>query len=356
MMLLGNFGVVFGIFMLSLSKNYWQIFLSQGVCMGIGAGLLYVPSVALLGLSFSTKRSVAQGIVTSGIAVGEFISRSSRSRFHTNMHRGGIAYILAFDRLTTSKGFGWAVRTLGFMSLGICLLALPALLYGTEKLREPRTARKLYDSAALKDRKFLVYTSCSFITFLGYITPYFYLASFGQDVLGMTKDQANNILLGAISASFFGRLGVGMVAHRYGSILTWLICATISGVIAISWVAVDSKAGLICFAVFWGFCSGGLVTLPAAVFPGLCPNRNILGTRLGMSLGISSFASLIGSPIAGALLHHGKPNDGNQVRFLYLGPQLWSGGCLLAGAAMISILYRMTHPKQKPDSARVESP
>ena len=56
--------------MLSLAKTYWQVFLAQGVCMGLGAGLLYVPSIALIGFSFSRKRALAQGIVTSGIAVG----------------------------------------------------------------------------------------------------------------------------------------------------------------------------------------------------------------------------------------------------------------------------------------------
>jgi MFS family permease len=72
MLIAGNFGVIFGVFMLSLAKTYWQVFLAQGVCIGLGAGLLYVPSLALIGLSFSTKRSLAQGIVTSGIAVGKF--------------------------------------------------------------------------------------------------------------------------------------------------------------------------------------------------------------------------------------------------------------------------------------------
>jgi MFS family permease len=37
---------------------------------GLGAGMLYVPSMALVGLSFKKKRALAQGIVTSGIAVG----------------------------------------------------------------------------------------------------------------------------------------------------------------------------------------------------------------------------------------------------------------------------------------------
>jgi MFS family permease len=56
MLYLGNFLVVFGIMMLSLCKSYWQVFLSQAVCMGLGAGLLYVPSLALIGIWFDRRR------------------------------------------------------------------------------------------------------------------------------------------------------------------------------------------------------------------------------------------------------------------------------------------------------------
>ena len=70
MLYVGNFLVVFGIMMLSLCTEYWQVFLAQGLCMGLGAGLLYIPSLALVGIWFSKKRPIALGIVTSGIAVG----------------------------------------------------------------------------------------------------------------------------------------------------------------------------------------------------------------------------------------------------------------------------------------------
>ena len=73
MLYIGNFLVVFGIMMLSLAKEYWQIFLTQGLCMGLGAGLLYVPSLALVGIWFSRKRALAMGIVLSGVSVGEYI-------------------------------------------------------------------------------------------------------------------------------------------------------------------------------------------------------------------------------------------------------------------------------------------
>jgi len=71
MLFFGNFLVVLGIMMLSLATEYWHVFLAQGLCMGLGAGLLYVPSLALVGIWFSTRRSLAMGIVTSGIAAGE---------------------------------------------------------------------------------------------------------------------------------------------------------------------------------------------------------------------------------------------------------------------------------------------
>ena len=31
--------------MTSLAKTYWQIFLAQGICEGIGMGIMYMPAV-----------------------------------------------------------------------------------------------------------------------------------------------------------------------------------------------------------------------------------------------------------------------------------------------------------------------
>lgn len=54
----------FGAFMLSLSTKYWQIFLTQGICIGFGCGALFVPSMALIGRSFVKNRSIAVGLTT----------------------------------------------------------------------------------------------------------------------------------------------------------------------------------------------------------------------------------------------------------------------------------------------------
>jgi hypothetical protein len=52
-----------------------------------------------------------------------------------------------------------------------------------------------------------------------------------------------------------------------------------------------------------------------------------------MSWSVSSIASLIGAPIAGALL---KKEDG---RTDFIGVQVWSGVCLMIGTVWLIVLY-----------------
>lgn len=74
--------------------------------------------------------------------------------------------------------------------------------------------------------------------------------------------------------------------------------------------------------------------LPPSVFPVVCPNPKVLGTRLGMAQSISSIANLIGPPIAGALL---KARHAEGMPFL--GVQLFSGLLLLLGAVELVGLW-----------------
>lgn len=70
MLLLGALIETLGVFLVSLSHNYWQLFLTQGILMGLGNGLLYLPGLALVSRSFKKHRAMAMGIVTCGGPVG----------------------------------------------------------------------------------------------------------------------------------------------------------------------------------------------------------------------------------------------------------------------------------------------
>lgn len=323
MLIIGNLLVVFGIMMLSLSTTYWQVFLSQGVCMGLGAGLLYVPSLALIGVWFSKRRALALGIVMSGIAVG------------------GVIYIIMFDRLTKRKGFPFTIRALGFVALCAAVLSVPALLSGSAMLATRRKRRALFDKSALQDRLFLIFTASTFFTFLGYIVPYFYIPTYAKNRLGSSDSLSLYMLVFAIAGSFFGRLLSGVLAHYIGAIVTWILCASCSGILSLCWISIDKESTFIAFSVLWGFFSAALVTVPSAAFANITPDLSRLGTRLGMSWSVSSIATLIGAPIAGALL---KTKDG---KIDFLGPQVWSGVCLMVGTAWLCILWFVTSKKQE---------
>ena len=56
--------------MLSLAhpSKYYQLFLCQGVGMGIGAGFLYLPAMAIQSHHWNKKRPLAMGLVISGVS------------------------------------------------------------------------------------------------------------------------------------------------------------------------------------------------------------------------------------------------------------------------------------------------
>lgn len=323
MLFVGNFLVVFGIMMLSLCHTYWQVFLAQGVCMGLGAGLLYIPSLALVGIWFAKKRAIAFGIVMSGIAVG------------------GVIYIIMFNRLLTTHGFPWAIRGMGFVALVCALVAFPALLSGSSVLARPRKTRALLDRSALHDRLFIAFTVSTFFNFLGYIVPYFYIPTYAREQLGTSDSLALYMLVMSLAGTFFGRLASGIFAHYLGSTLTWALCCLGSAILCLSWISIETERAFIAFSILWGFLSAALVTLPSATFASICPDLSKLGTRVGMSWSVSSIASLIGSPIAGALLrkHNGHTN--------FLGVQLWASICLLLATCCTTVLWILIKKRLK---------
>lgn len=102
----GSALVVLGLFMTSLCETYWQVLLAQGVAVGVGCGLLFLPSAAILSQYFARRRALALGLQSSGSPVG------------------GIVFSILFSRLQPRIGFGWATRVLAFILLGLLVVPL----------------------------------------------------------------------------------------------------------------------------------------------------------------------------------------------------------------------------------------
>lgn len=93
----------------SFADKIWQLFLSQGVCFGLGMGFLFVGSVGIPAQWFTKRRSLANGISASGSGLG------------------GLIYSLAAGAMLQSIGLAWTFRVLGILAFAvnsICALLL----------------------------------------------------------------------------------------------------------------------------------------------------------------------------------------------------------------------------------------
>lgn len=66
----GAFFLVLGLMMTSLAEDYYSIFLSLGVCTGLGMGFVFFPGITSISTYFTTRRGLANGIAASGSALG----------------------------------------------------------------------------------------------------------------------------------------------------------------------------------------------------------------------------------------------------------------------------------------------
>ena len=74
----GTFAIVFGMMMTSLCHKYWQFILAQGIVVGIGNGLLFLPSIAIVPEYFSKRKALASGIVAAGSSLGTLLEKSTQ--------------------------------------------------------------------------------------------------------------------------------------------------------------------------------------------------------------------------------------------------------------------------------------
>ena len=151
----GCFLHVLGIFMTSVSARYWQVLLAQGVCVGIGNGLLFCPTISLVATYFSSKQALAMGIAAAGSASGSLV------------------YPVVVQQLLPSIGFGWTVRVLVFVTLSTSILATAFL---TPRL-PPRVSGPLVEWSAFTEPSYVLYSIGMFLNFMGIYFAFYYVSN-----------------------------------------------------------------------------------------------------------------------------------------------------------------------------------
>ncbi|KAI1474566.1 monocarboxylate permease-like protein, mch4 [Daldinia eschscholtzii] len=307
LLVLGSFLMILGMMLTSICTEYWQVMLAQGLCVGVGAGCLFVPSVAVIPEYFNKRKPLAMGVVTCGSSFG------------------GVIYALMFQGLLSRVGFGWTTRIMGFTIFVTTAIPLLVLRRRTSASK----VRSLIDASALREPPYIIYCLSLALNNVAFFAPIFYLQSYS--LLHGLEGQTVALYLVAIlnAASVLGRLTPSLIANRIGPVHTLFLSIFLTGITVLAWTNTTSGIGNILFAIAYGFFTGGIVALPAVVLTSFTTDLSRLGTRLGMSSMLNGGASLVGAPIAGKILN---------ATGSYLGVQLFSGFLFIGTAMLVSML------------------
>ena len=304
--LLGSVILVAGVFLTSISTQYWQIFLAQGICQGIGNGLLFTPAMALLSTYFDKNRPWAIGIAACGIATG------------------GMVFPAVFQSLLPAIGFAWTVRVMGLVMLLLLAIAVSSL----RPRILPRRAGPMVDWPALKEIPYALFAVAYFLVSWGAYIPQCYISSYFHHYLHSSQSNSINILMILNGVGIAGRVVASFVANKFtGPLNLLLVLNLVSCVLMYSWIDIQTEQALYAFSVIYGFFIAPTLILFPAALPALTLDIQKMGVRTGMVFTFISFACLTGPPIAGALI---EKADGG---YLYL--QVFGGCSLMAGLLVL---------------------
>ncbi|KAK0112806.1 hypothetical protein ONS95_014536 [Cadophora gregata] len=300
-LLVGSFMHVFGLMMLSISTEYYQIFLAQCICSGIGTSFLFYPTIAAAGTWFKRHRALAFGIMVSGSSMG------------------GVILPIMVQELIGEVGFGWAMRITAFLILGLLIFGNIAVKSRLPPKKKPFTFKEYFMPFA--EIPFLLLAIGSLFVYIGAFLPFNFIIVQAKQA-GMSTRLANYLVPIINAASVFGRIFPAHLGDVYGVFNVCIIFTLFSGVISLAlWLPAASNAPIIVFAVLYGFVSG----LTLAIIPALVASISDiqkLGFRVGALYAFSSFGALFGSPIAGAIVT--SQNGG------YSGLKIFCGVMLIA--------------------------
>ncbi|EIM92159.1 MFS general substrate transporter [Stereum hirsutum FP-91666 SS1] len=280
----------FSFFMLSLTKenHYYQVFLSQGLGMGLGLSLIFTPTSSLVGDLYPVKTGLAMGLVLSSAPLGATIFP-----------------IILNNLIHNAVGFAWAVRICAFITLGCftlgCILILTSLDSKVSRKREPSASTGSLRSA--KNAPYLLIVLSGFVVSLGTWFPSFYVQLFA-DSHGISSGlsfYAVTILSVSCAA---GRIIPSHIADTYGAVNMYPYCVALNGMLGFAMLGCGNPAGLVLFCIFYGFFFGSTISMFFPVVVTLTPKELNMGVSVGLALTPVGIATLIGSPISGLILGH----------------------------------------------------
>ncbi|KAF5354798.1 hypothetical protein D9756_005546 [Leucocoprinus leucothites] len=315
----GAFLVIVSLFVLSFAKpnQLYLAFICQGIGVGLGGGMTYVPSLAIVSHYFDKRRSLATSIVTAGSSLGSTVTP------------------IMINNLIAKPGLGFATVTrihaglITAILLVGCILMRPRLPPAENHQNLKQCLRKFS-----KDWAYIVLTAGFALFNWGFFFPIFYL-QLAATTHGLDKTFAFYSLVILNACSSVGRISCGL-ATRATKIEHLAVASAIGcGTIIFAFLSIESAASIVLIGVFYGFFSGVFVAAMAPMTSLVTDDVAELGIRLGISFACSGLGDLTGPPIIGALLteeyHWWRPAIFAGVNVLAAGVCFGAVGMMVGG-------------------------
>ncbi|KAF9235612.1 major facilitator superfamily domain-containing protein, partial [Melanogaster broomeanus] len=274
----GSLLQAFSLFMLSFAKpgQFYQIFLSQGIGSGIAAGLVFVPSLAVLSHHFDKHLTTVMAIVTSGTSLG-----------------GAIHPVMLNNTIHGRLGFANGVRASAGLISGLMLVA--CFIMRTKISPSNHTSFFVSAKKCMHDSAYLFCVAGATIFAISYCYPQFYL-QVDSVSHGLDRTFSFYSLVIFNSSNGIGHLFAGLLANIIGVDIA-LISSTFGGAVLIfGMIGISTIPGVVVFGVLYGFFSGIVFGLTEPMLTLLTPDLSELGVRLSLP------GVMFGPPISGALL------------------------------------------------------
>ncbi|KAF7296945.1 MFS general substrate transporter [Mycena indigotica] len=273
----------FSVFMLSLAKqnNYYQIFLAQGIGMGIGLALTFLPSVTIVFHHFKRHRGLASGLVLSGSSIGAAV------------------FPIMINHLLPRLGFGNTLRACG-------AIIPPCLLVGNCLMRTRLPPHATHNPFAHAKSFFSepAYVFSVFAVFAGFTGLYFPVVYI--QLLSIQHGLSTHLAFYAVTmlnafGTVFRLLGTH-AADRYGPLAVMMVCSVGAGGMIFAMLGLTNAPSLVIISLLYGSFYSTWLALGFPCVAVLAKGPEEIGARGGIALAFGSIGTLISAPIQGALL------------------------------------------------------
>jgi MFS family permease len=267
-----------GLALTAFIDRLWIGYLTYGVAVGLGAACAYLPTLAIIGGWFDTKRGTALGIAAAGSGCGMMVVPPLT------------ANLIALA--------GWRLTDVVLGVACAILLAGCAIVVRPPPVAPSGPGRAL--SRVVFSFKFaMLYVSWVLAT-IALFVPFVFLPAYATSKgFGQTAASALLSIIGGMSV--VGRAGIGAITGRVGMPALFKASVFVMAASYLLWLTLPGYGGLIAFTVVLGVAYGIRIALMPGVLIELFGLSN-LGAILGVFFTGTGIASIVGPLIAGVIV------------------------------------------------------